>query len=364
MNPLIRLNELGQSVWLDLLSRKLIRSGALAKLVQNDAVSGVTSNPAIFEKAMGETSDYDEDIRRLADGGKTATEIFRTLSVQDIQEAAAVLEPVYRATGGLDGFVSLEVSPLLAHDTPGTVQEARELWRAVDRRNVMIKIPATPEGVAAIEECITEGININVTLLFGLSRYQEVVEAYIRGLERRIACDSDVSGIHSVASFFLSRIDVMVDPQLERGAPELQGAAAIASAKLAYRIFRNVFHGDRFRRVRESGGLVQRLLWASTGTKNKQYSDVKYVEPLIGPETVNTMPLETLNAYRDHGKPEVRLQEGVNEAEKAITLLAANGIDMGEIALALENQGIEKFNQPFEKLMQTLDRKRRALAAA
>lgn len=364
-NPLRRLHDFGQSPWLDFLSRGLIESGELARLIEEDGIAGVTSNPAIFEKAIVASNDYDDAIAELAAEGKNAQEIYEILTVEDVRSAADILRPMYDRTEGRDGYVSLEVNPHLARDTEGTLEEARRLWGKVDRPNLLIKVPATVEGLPAIEQLISEGINVNVTLLFGLPRYREVVEAYIAGLERRAASGSPVRGIASVASFFLSRIDVAIDPLLEEmiaaGGPKaekarrLRGEVAIACAKVAYEIYRELFGGARFAALAERGARGQRLLWASTGTKNPDYPDTKYVEPLIGPDTVNTMPLETIEAYRDHGDPAPRLQEGLEQAHATLALLAEVGIDLDEVTAQLVEEGIEKFNRPYDKLLATLE---------
>jgi transaldolase len=365
-NPLRKLESFGQSIWLDFIRRGMLDSGELAQLIEADGLGGVTSNPAIFEKAIAETGDYDEAIRALAQ--HSAEEIYNRLTVEDIRRTADLFRPIHEKTGGRDGFVSLEVSPHLARDTAGTLLEARRLWQKVGRPNVMIKIPGTREGLPAIRQLIGEGLNINVTLLFGLPRYREVAEAYLSGLEERAAEKRSLQGVSSVASFFLSRIDVLVDPLLERtvqeGGPaallasELRGEVAIASAKAAYQIYRELFGGERFRKLAEKGAFSQRLLWASTGSKNPEYSDVKYVEALIGPETVNTVPLETLAAYRDHGRPEARLTEGVMEATRRLERLPEVGIDLDAITRQLEDEGQEKFVKPFDSLMKSLELKR------
>ncbi|HKD07891.1 MAG TPA: transaldolase [Bryobacteraceae bacterium] len=359
-NPLVRLRAFGQSIWLDLLSRNLIRSGKLAELIRSDGVSGITSNPTIFDKAIGQSSDYDADIHSLTEAGKTAPEICRDLTIGDIREAADILRPTYTKTDGEDGYVSLEVSPLLARDTRATVHEANELWRAVNRPNVMIKIPATREGLRAITESIAAGINVNITLLFGLPRYREVAEAYIRGIEHRIADGQDVHRIRSVASFFLSRIDVLVDSKLPPAARNLRGSAAIASAKLAYEIYKEVFGSERFRKLQERGARKQWLLWASTGAKSKESSDIKYVEPLIGRETVSTLPMETLEAYRDHGSPEPRLDQGADSARETMAALSSAGIEIDTITNQLEDEGIKKFVHAFEELMESIEKKTRS----
>ena len=368
MNPLLKLESLGQSIWLDSISRPMLTSGELRRLIEEDGLSGVTSNPAIFEKAIAETNDYDGDIRVLAREGKGVDEIYQNLVVRDIRLAADQLRPLYDRLDGRDGFVSLEVSPHLAHDAKKTVDEAHRLWGAVDRPNVFIKIPATIEGLAAIRELIGEGMNINVTLLFGLPRYREVARAYLSGLEDRIINGKPIDCVASVASFFLSRIDTMMDPILEKRAEaggkigltaaSLLGEVAIASAKVAYRIFKEVFTSASFSHLAQRGGKVQRLLWASTSTKNPAYGDVKYVEPLIGPETINTVPLETLRAYRDHGKPAVSLATGLARAEKVLKSLPDLGINLDQIKQSLEDEGVEKFIKPFDLLMARLSEKR------
>jgi transaldolase/glucose-6-phosphate isomerase len=363
-NPLKTLESLGQSLWMDFLRRGMLQSGELARLIAEDGVSGITSNPSIFEKAIAGSHDYDDQIRVLALEGRNESEIYQTLTVDDIRAAADCFRAVYDKTAGADGFVSLEVSPHLARDTEGTIAEARRLWAAVGRPNLMIKVPGTREGLPAVRRLIGEGINVNITLLFGLPRYREVAEAFIGGLEDRAARGESVAGIASVASFFLSRIDVLLDPQLEkilatggdRGdlAASVHGQTAIASAKLAYTIYRELFGGPRFKALEARGARTQRLLWASTGTKNPAYSDVKYVEPLIGPETINTMPVETIIAYRDHGHPVASLTEGSSEAQSVFERLQTLAIDIDQVTQQLEDEGVEKFNQPFDRLMETI----------
>jgi transaldolase/glucose-6-phosphate isomerase len=363
-NPLRTLESFSQSIWLDLLRRGLLTSGEFDRLVAEDGLTGVTSNPSIFEKAIAGSHDYDEAVRLMALEGKTFAEIYEALTVDDIRGAADRLRGVYDRTDGRDGFVSLEVSPHLAHDTQATVSEALRLWHVVDRPNLMIKVPATREGLPAIRHLISDGINVNITLLFGLPRYREVAEAYLAGLEDRAAAGNSIGRVASVASFFLSRIDVLLDPQLEKIASEggergqtafaLIGQIAAASAKVAYAIYHEIIGSDRFRVLAERGARTQRLLWASTSTKNPSYSDVKYVEPLIGPETINTLPLETLNAYRDHGRPADRLAEGLEDARSALEMLRQIGIDVDQITQQLEDEGIEKFNKPFDRLMETI----------
>jgi transaldolase/glucose-6-phosphate isomerase len=369
-NPLLKLNSFGQSIWLDFLRRGMITSGELQQLIEEDGLRGMTSNPSIFEKAIAGSHDYDDAIRALALEGKSIEEMYQTLTVEDVQQAADLFRPIYDQTQGGDGFVSLEVSPHLAHDTDGTIAEAHRLWDALDRPNVFIKVPATQEGVPAIQQLINEGINVNVTLLFGLPRYRKVAEAYIAGLEARAEQGKPIQRVASVASFFLSRIDVLVDPMLEKvmqaGGPKaktaesLHGQVAIASARVAYQIYQEIFSSERFLELADQGARTQRLLWASTSTKNPAYSDVKYVEALIGADTVNTVPLETLNAYRDHGQPALRLEEHVPEAYEVLDHLPQVDVDLGEVTQQLEDEGVEKFNKPFDKLMATLEEERAA----
>lgn len=368
-NPLLGIQQCGQSVWLDYLRRGMLVSGELSRYIDEDGLRGMTSNPTIFEKAIDGSDDYTSAIRALAQKGRTAREMYETLTVEDVRQAADTFRPVYEQTDGGDGFVSLEVSPHLARDTQQTIEEARRLWKAVDRPNLMIKVPGTPAGLPAIQQLIGEGINVNITLLFGLDRYRAVAEAYLAGLESRADADEPINRIASVASFFLSRIDVMVDPMLEEiikkagkeaiEAKNLRGQIAIVSARIAYKIFREIFEGERFARLAEIGAKPQRVLWASTSTKNPEYSDIKYVEALIGPNTINTMPTETMNAYRDHGNPEVRIEDGQGEALEALERLAHIGIDLNAVTQKLEDEGIEKFVKPYDRLIKSLEQKRK-----
>ncbi|MCC6442198.1 MAG: transaldolase [Armatimonadetes bacterium] len=356
-NPLVELQAFGQSVWLDSISRGMIASGELMRYIEEDGLRGVTSNPAIFEKAFGGSAEYDAEIRALARSGKDAPAIYESLTVGDVQRAADVFRPIYDREGGRDGYVSLEVSPRLAYDTEGTIAEAHRLWEALDRPNVFIKVPSTREGLPAIRRLIGEGINVNVTLLFGLQRYGEVAESFIAGLEDRAAKGLPLEKVASVASFFLSRIDVLVDPMLEKMGEEavrLRGKTAIASAKVAYSIYKAHFCGDRFRKMSVAGGRPQRLLWASTSTKNPDYPDTMYVEPLIGPETVNTVPLETLNAYRDHGHPASTLENDLDESLETLRSIADLGIDLDTVSQQLETEGVEKFIKPYDKSLEGL----------
>jgi len=368
-NPLAQIPDYGQSIWLDYIRRNFISSGELKAMIDNDDLRGVTSNPAIFEEAIAHSDDYTEAIAQLAKKGLSSEEIFLNIAVEDVRAAADVFKEVYEKTHGLDGYVSLEVSPDLALNTEGTTKEALSSWKLLDRKNVMIKIPGTKEGLHSIKNAISEGININVTLLFGLERYREVAEAYVAGLEERAEKGLPIEGIASVASFFLSRIDTMVDPMLEKiceednsrsvVARQLIGKVAISSARVAYHIYKEVFQSDRFKALEAKGAKPQRLLWASTGVKNKAYSDVMYIEALIGPNTVNTVPKDTLDAFRDHGKAADRLEGGIEEAQWVLYQLEdVVGINLTDISAKLEEEGIQKFIKPFTSLMGVLEEKR------
>src|SRR5476651_2646164 len=355
-NNVKKIHSFGQSIWLDFIDREIMASGKLKSLIDVDGVRGVTSNPAIFEKAITSSSDYDADIKALADSAKTTEELFFKLAIKDIQKATDMFKGVYEESKGVDGYVSLEVSPFLALDTEGTAAQAEKLWKEVDRKNVMIKIPGTQPGLAAIRQSIAKGININVTLLFGLPRYEEVAEAYIAGLEDHLAAGHKIGHISSVASFFLSRIDVLVDPMLdEKGLGDLKGEVAIASAKKAYEIYKKIFSGPRWEKLAAQGAQPQRLLWASTSSKNPAFKDTKYVEALIGPDTVDTVPLETIEAFRDHGIAANTLESGLDSATEILEKLKAAGIAIDKITQQLEDEGIDKFNKPFEKLLQSIE---------
>ncbi len=355
----------GQSVWIDLLSRELVSSGELQRMVEEDAVTGLTSNPSIFQKAISGGGDYDGQIRELLEETDDARAIFTSLAITDVQAACDVLRPVWERTNGADGYVSLEVDPTLAFDTKGTLEQAVELHQRVDRPNVYIKIPATVEGLSAIEDCIAQGIPINITLIFSLERYRNVVSAYLRGLGRLQVAGGDLSTVHSVASFFVSRLDTEGDARLEAlGNSELQGKLGIANAKLAYKHFEETFVGPIWDRLAAGGASKQRPLWASTSTKNPAYRDTMYVEELIGPDTVNTMPLETLEAFADHG--EVRgntVAEGVEEAEAVLADLAAAGVDYDDLVAQLETEGVKKFADAFDELIAGIEARRGELAA-
>ncbi len=356
MNPLNQIRNHGQSIWLDLLDREIMDSGKLQSLIDKDDLRGLTSNPSIFEKAITGSSDYDKDIAKFAKKENDNAAIFFDLAIADIQRAADIFKPVYAKTNGNDGFVSLEVSPHLARDTEGTIEQARNLWKRVDRENVMIKIPGTKEGLPAIRKCLSEGININVTLLFGLPRYCEITEAFMGGLEDRLKQGNSIKNVSSVASFFLSRIDVMIDPMLdEKGAKKLRGKIAIASAKQAYQIYLDMISSDRFKKLEAVGAQRQRVLWASTSTKDPSYSDVLYVETLIGKDTINTLPMETIDAFRDHGKVRDSLTTGVEDAKAALEELKEKGISIEKITQKLEEEGIEKFNKAYDKLLKGID---------
>lgn len=359
MNTLQTINELGQSIWLDFFDREIMDTGKLQKLIDEDSLSGITSNPSIFEKAIASGNDYDADIKKLAGENKNNEEIFFGFAVKDIQRAADILKPVYDANKGNDGFVSLEVSPFLANKTEETTKQAMDLWKKVNRENAMIKIPGTKEGLASIQQCISDGANINVTLLFGLERYREVTDAYLSGLEERLEAGKPIDKVTSVASFFLSRIDVLLDPKLkEKGLDDLVGEVAIASAKMAYQIFKEVFESDRFKKLEKHGAKKQKVLWASTSTKDPSFSDVKYVEALIGRDTINTLPLETIEAFKDHGDPRRRLEDNLMHAKEVLQKLQENGIDLKKETQFLEEEGVEKFNKSFNKLLDAIDGKK------
>ena len=373
-NPLRGLESLGQSVWIDYIRRGMILSGELEHLIEDDGVTGVTSNPSIFEKAIAGSNDYDNAIQVMALEGKKSAAMYETLAIDDIQLAADMLRPVYERLDGADGFVSLEVSPRLAHDTAGTIVEAQRLWNRVDRPNLMIKVPGTVEGLPAIRHLIAGGINVNVTLLFGLPRYRQVAEAFIAGLEERVTRRLPVRHVASVASFFLSRIDLLVDGLLDEtinaGGPAaaaavpLRGETAIASARLAYRIYRDLFGGERFRKFASRDARSQRLLWASTGVKNPAYSDLKYVEQLIGAATITTLPAEVVRAYRDHGSPRALLTENAWAARSVLERLAALGIDLDPLTRRLEEEGIAKFDRSLDQVVRTIGERSAGTAGA
>lgn len=362
-NPLEKLETFGQSIWLDYIRRDLITSGELERMIEEDGLRGMTSNPSIFEKAIAESNIYDGDIHNLSLQQKDVNSIYETISQQDVKDAADKFKPLYDSTGE-DGYVSLEVNPHLAHNTNGTIDEARRLWTALNRPNVLIKVPGTSDGLPAIKQLISDGININVTLLFGLNRYREVAEAYIEGLEARVAEGKPLNHVASVASFFLSRIDSVIDPKEEdfvdlggeqaHFATNIRGQVAISSAKVAYKIYKEIFESERFIKLAHKGASPQKLLWASTSSKNPNYSDIKYIEALVGFNTINTIPLETLEAYRDHGNPSPQLESNLEKAYWVISELAEMNIDLKQITIKLEDDGVEKFITSFDKLIEAL----------
>lgn len=373
-NPLLQLREQGQSIWLDYIRRDLIQSGELARMVEQDGVSGLTSNPAIFEKAIASGPEYTEAIRSSARAGLVAQAAYESIAIDDIRAAADVMKGVFGATDGADGFVSLEVSPRLAHDTEGTVEEGRRLWGAVDRPNLMIKVPGTPAGIPAIRRLIAQGISVNVTLLFARSAYESAANAYLDGLEEWIAAKGAASRVASVASFFVSRIDTAVDTQIERklsgsiGAEItsrelLRGKAAIANAKLAYAHYARLLSGERWKKLADAGARPQRLLWASTGTKNPAYGDVLYVEELIGRDTVNTLPPATLEAFRDHGRVRASLAEGLPRAQALLNDLERSGISLSNVTESLLADGVAQFADAYDKLLAALSLRMETLAA-
>jgi transaldolase len=364
-NPLLTLVRLGQSPWYDYITRGLIASGELARLIAGDGLRGMTSNPTIFEKAISGSSDYDADIRRLADAGKSVGAIFEEITVADVRSACDVFRPLYDATGGADGLVSLEVNPELANDTQATIAETTRLWQEVDRPNAMVKIPGTAAGLPAIAESLARGVSINITLLFSVDRYSEVIEAFLQGLERRRAQGQPVDRINSVASFFVSRVDGRVDPLLDKaGDPaKLRGTVAIANAATAYGVFERSLETPRWKALAAAGVRPQRPLWASTSTKDPRYPDTFYVEALIAPMTVNTIPPDTFAAYRDHGKPEVRIRQEMARAPERLSTLATQGIDLAEVTRFLEEDGVTKFAASYRQLLRGIEAKLGALAA-
>src|ERR1041385_2966573 len=377
MNPVKALEAHGQSVWLDFLARGFIAKGDLKKLIDSDGVKGVTSNPSIFEKAIGSSDEYDGSIgKALKTGDRPVAELFEQLAIEDIRNAADVLRPVYDRLNGDDGFVSLEVSPYLAMDTRATIAEAERLWKEVDRKNLMIKVPATPEGLPAIEHLTGEGISVNITLLFSQKVYIEVAEAYLAGLEKYIAGGGDPSHVASVASFFVSRIDSAVDKQLDEKIAKandptakawlqaLKGKVAIANAKMAYQDYKKLFSGKRWEKLQARQARPQRLLWASTGTKNKAYSDVLYVEELIGNNTINTVPPATLDAFRDHGRLRDSLEENIDDAKAVLEELEKSGVSLDAITAELVKDGVKQFADAADKLYGAVAYKRAAVIAA
>ena len=357
-NPLIRLGDLGQSPWYDYITRELVTGGGLERLIVHDGLRGMTSNPTIFEKAVSTSSLYDRDIRSLTTLGLPPRDIFEAIAVTDVQSACDEFLPVHERTEGVDGLVSLEVDPTLAHDTAATVTEARRLWESLNRPNAMIKIPGTLAGLPAITRCLSEGINVNVTLLFAVSRYEQVIDAFMAGLEARVAAGKSINRIASVASFFVSRLDTKIDPVLDQaGRADLRGTAAIANACDAYRAFEASVRSPRWQALAAKGASVQRPLWASTSTKDPKYPDVYYVEALVAPYTVNTLPPATFDAYRDHGNPVDRIRDGMQKAPAQLEALAAAGIKLDEVTAVLEQEGVESFAKSYNQLLAGIEAK-------
>lgn len=366
-NPLVKLYAHGQSAWLDNIHRELIHDGELGKLISQDALKGITSNPSIFQKAITKGNSYQDSIRSLMQKNPDYDErtLFFDLAIEDIQNAASLLKPVYKESGYRDGYVSIEVSPDLAYDPQGTIKEARYLFKKINRKNVMIKVPATLEGLEAIEELTAEGISVNATLLFSVKRYNQVAEAYIRGLEKRVANGGDLTQVASVASFFISRVDVLVDKLLEEKLStadedmkkiisNIKGTVAIANAKIAYGDYEDLFNSKRFEALKQNGAQSQRLLWASTGVKNPNYSDVLYIEKLIGRDTVNTMPPATMDAFRDHGEVSLSLSENLPQALQSVAILPTLGLDLDSITAELEKDGVRLFIESFDDLLASI----------
>ena len=372
-NPLLQLKTQGQSVWYDTIDRGQLVSGLFKRLLDEDGIVGVTSNPTIFQKSISHGDAYDEQMTQLIKQRKSTNEIYEALVIKDITTVADMLRPIYDRTNRQDGFVSLEVSPDLAHDTERSLSEARRFWKMVDRPNLMIKIPATPEGIPAVQQALTEGININITLIFSLDSYREVADAYISALENRNAEGKDISHIASVASFFVSRVDTLVDQLLEdkikttsdsaeqQKLKSLEGKAAIANARLVYQEFTRIFHTPRFETLKHSGAHVQRPLWASTSTKNPAYRDVLYAEELIGPDTVDTMPLETIENFRDHGRVSRTVENDIQQAKDVFASLEKVGIHYDQVTKQLQDEGVQKFADSFHELFQGVESKKQVI---
>ena len=361
-----KLADYGQSVWIDFLSRDMLRSGELARRMRDDAVVGITSNPTIFQKAISAGNAYDEQLREVLEHERDPKEVFLQLAVKDVSDALDLLRPVWDEGSGRDGYVSIEVDPNFAYDTQATIDEAQRLHETIDRPNLFVKIPATEPGLPAIEEMIARGRSINVTLIFSLQRYSEVAEAYIRGLERLVEGGGDPGSVASVASFFVSRVDTEADRRLDEigGHDELKGKLAVANAKLAYQRYEEIFAGDRWQALEAKGATPQRCLWASTSTKNPEYRDVMYVEELIGPNTVDTMPDETIEAFQDHGEVAATLEQGIDEAKRVFEELEQAGVDYGDVTATLEREGVEKFSDSFSDLLEGIRAKSGELATA
>jgi transaldolase len=372
-NPLLQLKNYGQSVWYDNIDRTQLISGDFQRLLDEDGVVGVTANPTIFQKSISHGSAYDEQITHLIGEGKGTNDIYEALIIQDIRTVADLLRPIYDRTNMVDGYVSLEVSPDLAHDTDATIAEVRRFWKLVDRPNLLIKIPATPEGIPAVQAALSEGINVNITLIFSIQAYRNVTEAYLSALEERNASGKDISHIASVASFFVSRVDTLVDKVLDDkikatsdGAEQqklhlLQGKAAIANARLVYQDFKKIFSTPRFETLKHSGARVQRPLWASTSTKNPAYRDVLYAEELIGPDTVDTMPLETIENFKDHGRVALTIENNIPQAKAELEMLETVGIHYDAVTQQLLDEGVQKFADSFHQLFQGIEEKKKAL---
>ena len=372
-NPLLQLKALGQSVWYDNIDRSQLVSGQFKRLLDEDGICGVTANPTIFEKSISSGHAYDEQINQLIREGKSTNEIYEALIIQDIRTVADILRPIYDSANRQDGLVSLEVSPDLAHDTEGTLSEVRRFWKMVDRPNLMIKIPGTPEGIPAVRQALTEGINVNITLIFSISTYRQVAEAFISALEARRAAGEDISHMASVASFFVSRVDTLVDKLLEdkvkatsntseqQHLKSLEGKAAIANARLVYQDFKKIFNTPRFAALKQAGAYVQRPLWASTSTKNPAYRDVLYAEELIGPDTVDTMPLETIENFRDHGRVRLSIEDNLEEADQVFDALEKIGIHYDQVTKQLQDEGVQKFADSFHTLFEGIAEKRKAI---
>ena len=372
-NPLLQLKALGQSVWYDNIDRSQLVSGQFKRLLDEDGICGVTANPTIFEKSISSGHAYDEQINQLIREGKSTNEIYEALIIQDIRTVADILRPIYDSANRQDGLVSLEVSPDLAHDTEGTLSEVRRFWKMVDRPNLMIKIPGTPEGIPAVLQALTEGINVNITLIFSISTYRQVAEAFISALEARRTAGEDISHMASVASFFVSRVDTLVDKLLEdkvkatsntseqQQLKSLEGKAAIANARLVYQDFKKIFNTPRFAALKQAGAYVQRPLWASTSTKNPAYRDVLYAEELIGPDTVDTMPLETIENFRDHGRVRLSIEDNLEEAHQVFDALEKIGIHYDQVTKQLQDEGVQKFADSFHTLFEGITEKRKAI---
>ncbi|MCP4359314.1 MAG: transaldolase [Chloroflexi bacterium] len=367
MNPLVELHAYGQSFWYDNIRRKFLQDGTLQSLIAEDGLRGMTSNPSIFEKAIGHSDDYDAQIRELVAAGANADTVYEALVLTDIQAACDLFADLYAESEGGDGFVSLEVSPHLARNTAETISEAKRLFAAVNRPNLMIKVPATPEGIPAIQELIGAGININITLMFSMAHYEAVAEVYMDGLNQLLANGGDPSKVASVASFFVSRVDTAVDKKLDdlgdSAAQALLGKIAVANSKVVYQRFKEIFHSEAFQKLQTAGAARQRLLWASTSAKNPNYPDTLYIDDLVGPETVNTMPPKTIDAFRDHGTLANKLEEDVDQAQSVLDNLAALHINLDEITAQLQEDGVIAFAKSFDALMETIETKRKEMAA-